>query len=439
MMRRLRAAGQGVRRGSSRRFGRRRLRLRWSWRSLLLYYAGVTLLVAAVVVAVQRPAWFRGGLETLTQAAADGVARVIPAMQQALGIGAQGNVELVERALPRWHGGGHEPPPAATWSMLFRTWIYLITSYDVVQPISYLEAELPGYARVARTGRQIIRIPSSDGEAEAVPPEGDAPDAGETGAGGASAGSGQAVGPETGESGLPGGDVIDSVDSLDPFARLREADWGSEPLVALLHVHPSEMYRTDTFAPARAGDYYRFDSTDTGVIRVGERVAEILWTEFGIPVVHNQTLHDIPNFTSAYVRGRETVEELLETYPSLLFLFDIHRDGVVDESLLATVGGEHVAQVAVVIGQNHPGWQANRAKADRFGEILQSLYPGVFRRVIFVPRQTYNQDLHPNFLLLEVGNYFDHEQYALRTARLIAEVIAIMLYEEKFGVSFWEV
>ena len=72
------------------------------------------------------------------------------------------------------------------------------------------------------------------------------------------------------------------------------------------------------------------------------------------------------------------------------------------------------------------------AFARRVAEIMNLRQPGLFRRIIYL-NGVYNQDLHPRALLVEIGNYYDHEAYALRSAELLAAVLAEVLYEELHG------
>lgn len=204
--------------------------------------------------------------------------------------------------------------------------------------------------------------------------------------------------------------------------------WGSEPLVAILHAHTSEMYRTDDFAPPHPDDYHRFNSEDTGIIRVGEAMAQRL-REHGVGVIHSRRIHDYPVHPLAYREARKTVQELLERYPSLVLILDVHRDS--PSGLTATVAGQPVGQVMILVGSGeatrglaNPTWRSNLRVAQELEAILHRRYPGLHRRTWVRSDARFNQDLHPGMLLLEIGSYDTHIEEAKAAARMVADAVA---------------
>lgn len=441
---RMRALRRRLRQWAARNFSRGRMRPRSHIRSLFVLYLGITVLAAIVTISVQQPAWVRLAMDQLGAGIKQGAQWIVPAMYRTLQPDGESAVALVEDTLPYRYALDHEPSPATTWLMTLRAWIFMATSYDLWQPTTFLEAELPGYAQVARSGRETVRSPGADTGLKGDTP---LPGSGVEDGTGPDETSDPLHTPDDGapipaQDDLPPDDEIqdaeepDVIPPHDPLRALREVDWGETPLVAVLHTHPSEMYRTDTFSPANPHDYHRFDTADTGVVRVGARVVDVLWNEYGIPAVHDTTLHNTPCHNCAYVESRATAQQLIRNYPSLEFMFDIHRDGAVEVSMLAGVGDETVAQLALAVGRGHGQWAQNRAAAESLAELFDQSYPGVFRRILHLDHR-YNQDLHPRFLIVEMGNYYDHEKYALRTAEMLAEVIAKALYLERFGEPGW--
>lgn len=378
--------------------------------------------------------WVRNGLEW-----------AIPAVGESLRPDPARAVRMVMESLPRYRTVEHEARPRVSWVMTVRSWVFTLTGYDFSQPGTFLEVELPGYASVAKAQRETLRGPAETGfgvaDGRLLPPA--------DGAWPLPGNPAPAL-PQPGT--LPDGSLEPVLPGTPPDAKipttreevLATADWGDQPLIAIIHSHPSEMYRTDTFAPANAHEFHLFDTADTGIVRAGARLADALWERYGIPTVHDTTLHNTPCHNCAYRESRKTVQELLRKYPSLMYVLDVHRDGAENVSMLTTVESEMVAQVAIVVGRpaagdegRHPNWSANQAFAQRLGALMNTRYPGILRRVLLL-NGVYNQDLHPRFVLLEVGNYFDHETNALRTADLLADVLAEALFEDRFGLTWSE-
>lgn len=375
------------------------------------------------------------GLEQVGAAVQEGVDRALPVLARPFQPDSDRAYQLVAESLPR-SAGTQESSFAAVLSAA-RSWLHRLIGYDPAYPVSLFEAELVGYASFARgvpespdhsgvpEPERAPAIPAPPQQVDPVLPVPTLPDVENI------------PEPEQPERMPEPITPIEPIDPLDPEGLLRTALWGDEPLIAILHTHPSEMYRTDTFAPMSSSGYHLFDTTDTGIIRVGRRLADTLREQYGIPVIHNTNLHDTPCHSCAYVESRKTVEMLLRQYPSIKVIVDVHRDGAEDLSMVTSVGEAEAAQIALVVGRpanesRHPRWQENDAFARRLSEIMYSRYPGLFRRTIYL-NGVYNQDLHPRAILVEVGNYYDHEEYAVHSAELLAAVLAEALHEVLYG------
>ena len=74
---------------------------------------------------------------------------------------------------------------------------------------------------------------------------------------------------------------------------------------------------------------FRTDNDACNVVRVGDEIAAAL-SERGISVLHDRTLHDVPDYNDAYPHSLASVEDYMEKYPSLVFVLDVHRDAVSD-------------------------------------------------------------------------------------------------------------
>jgi stage II sporulation protein P len=193
------------------------------------------------------------------------------------------------------------------------------------------------------------------------------------------------------------------------------------------------MYRTSDFTPATSDQSHRFNTADTGVVRVGEVLARTLSEKYGIPVVHSKAIHDFPSHAHSYTNAARTVRSLLAKYPSIQVVLDVHRDAAENATYVREVGGTQISQVMVVVSKLgetkpslHPNWQSNMRFAQSLEQTMQALYPGMLRHYPPVSAR-YNQNLQKNMVLLEFGNYQDDEKYALRSAAMYADVVAMML------------
>lgn len=432
--------------GRARRRGRVLAHRLWFRLRLPLVFLALLLSLMGIVFRTYLPQPIAHGLEQVGVAVQEGMDRAIPVLARSFQPDSDQAYRLVQESLPRAGVDGGVTPLYEAFLATVQSLFYQLIGYDPARPVTVIEAELVGYAAFARsapgggsTSQTMTTAPGIAGGPQVspsdppqmqqtlprppVPEQERAPE--------------RPPIPEPERTPEPIPPPVEPREPLDLDAVLRMAAWGAEPLIAIFHTHPSEMYRTDSFAPADSYSYHRFGTTDTGIVRVGQRLADTLRETYGIPVVHNRELHDTPCHSCAYVESRKTVQALLRQYPSLKIIVDVHRDGAEDISMLAAVGEEAAAQIALVVGRptnqsRHPRWTENDAFARRVSEIMHLRQPGLLRRIIYL-NGVYNQDLHPRAMLVEVGNYYDHEAYALRSAELLAAVLAEALYEEVFG------
>lgn len=231
----------------------------------------------------------------------------------------------------------------------------------------------------------------------------------------------------------PPQDLMDSVEApTEPRARVG----ASVPRVLIYHTHSSEMY----LGPTAASTGYRnshleFSSTNdravTGIMQVGRHLAATL-SQLGIPVLHDSRIHDYGGLKYSYFNSERTVSEHLQRYPDLELVIDLHRDAGVPEPV-TTVNGQRVARVLLVLGtaqdipQSHPNWQANVAFAQRLFSTAQQMYPGLMRPTQIRRDARYNQHLHPNSLIIEVGSVENTLEEAMLAAEYVARVLANLL------------
>ena len=181
---------------------------------------------------------------------------------------------------------------------------------------------------------------------------------------------------------------------------------GEEPTVLILHSHASESYTGDFDYV----EYYRSLDPEENMLAVGDRVAQVLRAG-GITVLHDRTLHDQPDYNSAYSSARAAIQSYLAEYPTIQIVLDLHRDATASTGnqlvTAATVNGQRSAQLMMVVGTDaggsyHPDWQENLALALKLGVLLEQENPGICRPVS-LRSSRFNIDLSTGSLLVEVG------------------------------------
>lgn len=212
-------------------------------------------------------------------------------------------------------------------------------------------------------------------------------------------------------------------------------DQTTDPQVLILHTHTTEAYMTYDAGYYNPGDRERTKDHKRSVCAVGEAIRLTLAAE-GIVAIHDTTLHDSPQYTGAYTRSATTAQAILEQYPSIRVVLDIHRDAVMESGAVvkptATVEGKKAAQMMLITGTvttdalPHPHWQKNLALATQLQAALDKVSPDLMRPLNTVASR-YNQHLSPGWLLVEVGAEGNTVEEAVYSGQILARTLAKLL------------
>ncbi len=217
------------------------------------------------------------------------------------------------------------------------------------------------------------------------------------------------------------------------------SSYTEEPLVLILHTHSTESYAgsEETRIFGNLGDATYSSDAEKNVLAVGREFSETL-AKHGIASIHCTTAHDADGIGGSYARAEESIRFFLSMYPSIRYVVDIHRDAVMttDGSYVRTVtevDGLPTAQILPVVGSDGNGnvyenWKENLALAFRLRAALNADGRSVCRPV-YLKNATYNQEIAPYSLLLEVGTGANSLEEALRAAVLLGEAFANLIYE----------
>lgn len=221
---------------------------------------------------------------------------------------------------------------------------------------------------------------------------------------------------ESGESGENSGKteaaVVKEEETPEPVV------FGQDPAVLIVHTHA-----TETYLPSSAGNYHS-KKKENSVRDVGEVLAKSLEEE-GISVVHDQTLHDDPSYNNSYNRSYETVQALLQKYPTVKCVIDLHRDAIASDSMGATVssGGKTCAKYMYVVSTVVPGYNTNMKFISALNKTAAADFSG-FTGKVLERGYVYNQDLADKYLLLEFGNNRNDITDVRNTAQSFGKILA---------------
>lgn len=229
---------------------------------------------------------------------------------------------------------------------------------------------------------------------------------------------------------LEGGGQVNNKTSIPNETLMKESGYlanftvtdNREPLVLIYHTHTTESF--EPFVRENYDDTFNYRTTDStkNMVMVGDAIQAELEAQ-GIGVIHATTIHDYPSYNGSYARSRETIVPILEQYPSIKVVLDIHRDAISGEGFayqpFIEVDGKEASQVMIISGCDDgtlgmPAFMENFHFACRLQNKLESDHPGFTRPILFDYRH-YNQDLTNGSLLIEIGshgNTLEQSQYA---------------------------
>ncbi|MBQ3527335.1 MAG: stage II sporulation protein P [Clostridia bacterium] len=221
-------------------------------------------------------------------------------------------------------------------------------------------------------------------------------------------------------------------------SRAIEEKYGkSGPKVLIYHTHATEAF-VDC-----AKDNFRSADAENSIIAVGKIICQVL-ERSGISTLHLTDRFDEKNFSSAYDTSHEKVKKALEKYPSIQYVFDVHRDciGNSEEGYLKStcdVYGKAAAQLMFVCGTDeggsgHTSWRDNLTVALHLQKNLWQSYDRLVRP-INLRRASFYQNTRPAALLLECGTCANTLQESKRAAVLFAVTLSNYIKGKDCGLD----
>lgn len=189
-------------------------------------------------------------------------------------------------------------------------------------------------------------------------------------------------------------------------------------LVGIYHTHNSESYS------GNGGTEHRFGE-NADIVTVGGTLKKAL-EQKGIGAAHSLQIHDNFEYMKAYSYSVNTATQMIEDYPNMKILIDVHRDGLPPgvQKRTITVNGRTISNVLVVIGKKNPNWEKNEALAKELMAIGETKYPGLFAPILYASDARYNQHLSKGGLLIEFGSQLNTLDEANGAAEAVAEILA---------------
>jgi len=177
------------------------------------------------------------------------------------------------------------------------------------------------------------------------------------------------------------------------------------PKVLIYHTHATESY-CDSF-----GTGFRSEDDEANMVAVGEVICTVL-KKAGIETIHLTEQFDKDDWSTSYENSNAAVLRTLEKYPSIQYVFDIHRDCIGNDDTgyaraVTSLYGRDTAQLMLVCGtdeggSDHASWRDNLSFALQLQSSICESAPSLMRP-INLRRASFYQSTSPAALILECG------------------------------------
>ena len=206
------------------------------------------------------------------------------------------------------------------------------------------------------------------------------------------------------------------------------------PQILIYHTHSQEEF----------ADYPK--NSKATIVGVGACLAKLLEAH-GYRVIHDTGVYDVRNGeldrNQAYTYALEGIQGILQKYPTIQVVLDLHRDGVDEQTRLVTeINGKPTAKIMFFNGTSqtpdgpieylpNPNRSANMAFSLQMQLLAAEQYPG-FTRKIYLKGLRYNQHVRARTALIEVGAQTNTYAEALNAMEPLAEILYQVLDGENF-------
>lgn len=221
-------------------------------------------------------------------------------------------------------------------------------------------------------------------------------------------------------------------DDLDDIDRLREISYYmedpnkediSKPVVYIYNSHQLENYNNDNLS---------IYGITPNVLMASYLLKEKLNKSGIATIVEDTDLTEFLdlnkwNYANSYKASRMFILDKINTYDTIKYLIDIHRDSAKKEMTSVEINGKNYARILFVVGLEHKNYQKNLDLANNINKMFTEKYPGISRGVYKKEGAgvdgIYNQDITGNSMLIEVGGIDNNIDEVMNTINAINDVL----------------
>ena len=214
----------------------------------------------------------------------------------------------------------------------------------------------------------------------------------------------------------------------DPYEKVEV----NNPIVYVYNTHQSEEYAS--------GNLESYNVKPT--IMMASYILREKLNKNGIPTIVEE--NDVTeflrtnnwNYASSYKVTRLLLEDVYSKNPSLEFFVDLHRDSVKKSISSTTINNKKYAKILFIIGMENKDYAKNLRITETLNNMFNEAYPGLSRGIYKKQGKgvngVYNQDFHPNTILIEVGGQENTIDEVFNTCEAISQVLTEYIKENRY-------
>lgn len=199
--------------------------------------------------------------------------------------------------------------------------------------------------------------------------------------------------------------VFDEVKTTSPIIRKK---------IYIYNTHQSEKY------------------ADFDVLNAALNLKNIL-ADFNIEAIVEETniTEEVKKNNYTYSQSYRVTKSLMTNYlnKDISLFIDLHRDSSAKNITTATVDGVNFAKMMFVVGGKHESYMENYRVSDAINKISKNNNNQISRGLLLRKSSSYNQELDPNVVLIELGGPENTKEEVLNTLHVLAKSIYEYLEE----------
>jgi len=204
-----------------------------------------------------------------------------------------------------------------------------------------------------------------------------------------------------------------------------------KPIIYIYNTHQLENYNNDNLS---------IYGITPNVLMASYLLKEKL-NEIGLPsIVEDTNITEFLSlnhwsFADSYKASRIFMLDKKNTYSSLKYYIDIHRDSVGKNVTTVKINNKNYARILFVIGLEHKGYYDNLELATNINKLFDKYYPGLSRGIYKKEGANvngiYNQDISKNVMLIELGGVDNNILEVLNTINAISDILSMYINEKE--------